>query len=113
MKTKISILLLAFGLLFIGCDKEPATWVTNIGHVTFWTSASTKGQITVFVKDINRGTITSAYAPYNPTCGAAGCVNFDIEEGTYVYQAISVSTGIQWSGYITVIANQCNLMCLN
>jgi hypothetical protein len=74
---------------------EPST-----GDVTFWTSSSGTGTITVSFAS-SYGYITYYYY-YTPDCGSSGCANFyDLSWGqTYYYYATAGS--YYWDGYITI-----------
>ena len=76
----------------------------SVGQLTVWTSNSGVNQITVKVDNVTLGTIT-AYYNANPGCGASNCVTQNLSVGTHTLTATDGT--FNWSGTITITANNC------
>lgn len=84
--------------------------VKAVGDAMFWTDYTTEYIITVTLNNVNKN-ITSYYYSVPSNCGASGCATFsNLEPGVYYYYAENYL--YWWSGYITVIDNECSKMLL-
>ncbi len=93
-------------------------WLQNIlnivpltGQAMFWTSRTDVGYITVYVSNVNAGTITVHSLGGQPSCGTSGFVTIDESPGTYNFTATEAN--YNWKGTITVTAGGCAKMQLN
>lgn len=76
----------------------------------FWTSRADVSYISVYVSNVNVGTISVYSTSGQPVCGTSGFVTVDKSPGTYSFTA---SDGkLNWSGTIIVSAGGCYKMQL-
>jgi len=76
------------------------------GQLMVWTSNSNVNPISVYIDNVNMGTITLYYSGGTPDCGANGCVTATLNVGTYSVYA--TDGNYTWNGALTVSANQCS-----
>ncbi|MEI6059359.1 MAG: hypothetical protein WCR72_01560 [Bacteroidota bacterium] len=92
-------------------------WLQNVnnivpltGQAMFWTSRADVSYISVYVSNVNVGTISVYSTSGQPVCGTSGFVTVDKSPGTYSFTA---SDGkLNWSGTIIVSAGGCYKMQL-
>jgi len=77
------------------------------GSCIFYTKTQGLGAINISVDGVPLGSITLIYTGA-PDCGANGCVNATIKEGTHTITATATGTGQVVSGTIDVSPNACN-----
>lgn len=79
----------------------------NLGAVSFWTDITLEkyDNIDIIVEGIWIGGIERSFYGTTPACKQFGTLNYENKPGTYNYKAIS--NKYDWSGTITISANQC------
>ncbi len=102
-------------MLFIGsCEGVLDDDMVDLGSFMFWSNFDGP-PIDIYVEGSKSGTITTFYEEA-PACEASGCVTFDIEPGSYTFEAIEQSNNNnnprEWSGTITIRANACSKLGL-
>jgi hypothetical protein len=111
---KLTFIIFFTGMLFIGsCEGVLNDDMVDLGSFMFWSNFDGP-PIDIYVEGMN-GTITTFYEEA-PACEASGCVTFDMEPGSYTFEAIEQSNNNnnprEWSGSITIRANACSKLGL-
>lgn len=114
-KTKLAVILLMTGMLFLdSCEGVLNDEVVDLGSFMFWSNFDGP-PIDIYVEGQFKGTITTFYEE-SPACDASGCVTFDLEPGTYSFEATEQSnnnnTPREWNGSINIRANACTKLGL-
>jgi len=114
-KIKLTFIILFSGMLFLeSCEGVLNDDVIDFGSFMFWSNFDGP-PIDIYIEGSLKGTITSFYEEA-PGCEASGCVTFDMEPGTYTFEAVEQSnnnnTPREWSGSITVRTNACTKLGL-
>ena len=79
----------------------------STGSVTFWTSSTAYGNITVVIGGGLGTGVVSAVLSSTPLCGASGCATFNLPPGIYSYTA-AATNGTTWGpSNFTVMADGC------
>ncbi len=80
----------------------------NKGEITVWTDCSDDGQISVYIDNVYKGSITSYFHSNSPpNCGDPGTLEIIMTAGTYEIKAVGNKKA--WEGYVTVTSDGCSL----
>lgn len=114
-KIKLTFIFLFTALLFLeSCEGVLNDDVIDFGSFMFWSNFDGP-PINIYIEGSFNGTITTFYEE-SPACDASGCVTFDMEQGTYTFEATEQSnnnnTPREWSGTITIRPNACSKLGL-
>ena len=114
-KIKLPLIILLLGMLFVeSCEGVLNEDMVDSGSFMFWSNFDGP-PIDIYVEGSFNGTITAFYEEA-PACEASGCVTFDMEPGTYAFEAMEQSNNNnnprEWSGTITIRANACTKLGL-
>ena len=114
-KLRLTIFLALTGIvIFQSCEGLLDDETAETGSFMLWSNFDGP-PIDVFIEGNLKGTITAFYEEA-PGCNAAGCVTFDLEPGTYDFQAMEQSNNVnnprEWSGTVTIRPNACGKLGL-
>lgn len=113
---KILIFVSALIILFSGCKKDPPAnnggggggTGNATGQVVFWTATDLGCGFITVICDGTSKVLSSYFSGGAPACGASGSATFTLSPGTYAFTASC--SGLNWSGTVTVTANNCSKM---
>jgi hypothetical protein len=115
-RIRFTVVLIFSGLLILqSCEGIFDDDTIEIGSFMFWSNFDGP-PIDIFIDGKFKGTISTFYED-PPGCDASGCVTFDMEPGTYDFQAIEQSNNVnnprEWNGTITISPNACRKLGLS
>ena len=90
--------------------QNTVTIIHKTGTVSFWQSGTPAyGNTTVLING-SSAVITTNYPTSVTNCTSNGCANFTLPTGTYSFTA--TDNAYNWSGNVTILADQCFKMKL-
>lgn len=109
MKTIFKIITsISLVLILISCENDDDSNPISPNKsytITFWTDATTVGDISVWVDDVYKGEITRRYTS-QPSCNSDGCVSITYSSPTTIRYRAESTNGTKWNNTINV-TNQC------